>query len=525
VQLRRTPCGGSSPALCTVNSVAINTRTSPRIELRPGLVFVNDVHRTEGLLTLGDGSVVMQLFRRTQVTLANGIVVTLWDSGSTDVRVPAALRGRACGLCGTFTGTPTDELRLGTDIVRPLALANGSASVATAAAAWEMAVSWVTPTSVQAFQIQQQACAVSTEDPPPDPCAGGPTDASLAACLPLVDLYGPYALGLGVVSADPYYAACLRDVCASGPTAACPAALRAYEDALMAAGVTSFASQQDRCGVCGGDGSSCAGDFPRCSTWSGKHFQSFSGALFDFSAKCRYVLSADDRSTFSVLVGHSDYWFATVLINRELALDLDVTGRVWVRGVPLVDALVTTLADGTQIWGEPGTTAQRIYFPAFGLTLYWDGAQALDVELPSAANGTTVGLCGSLGGSGANDLAAFGSTRLYGLHWAVPAGGGMHPNEPVCVDPLSPPPPPPACSGAVAAANAAYCAVLNISAAGTSPYRACFAVVNPAPYLASCVADTCASGAAGGCVGHCGTCSARCCCNFSRAFRCSSSGA
>lgn len=123
-------CGGGANASATAFSIKVANYATPhsmdspitkRVAIRFGGARLNLQQRLRvkyngrrvGLAFKRAGQLgLRRLPEGVEVRLQNGVVV-LWSGRSfLEVTVPAAFKGRLCGLCGNFNGDPQDELRL-----------------------------------------------------------------------------------------------------------------------------------------------------------------------------------------------------------------------------------------------------------------------------------------------------------------------------------------------------------------------------------------------------------------------------
>jgi hypothetical protein len=78
-------------------------------------------------------------------------------------------------------------------------------------------------------------------------------------CKVITDEQGPYAACHETIDPKQFFDACYFDVCRTGREVAC-SLVEAYEEECRKAGVVGLGSVVDECGVCFGDGTSCADD-------------------------------------------------------------------------------------------------------------------------------------------------------------------------------------------------------------------------------------------------------------------------
>ncbi|XP_043728742.1 kielin/chordin-like protein isoform X2 [Cervus elaphus] len=147
----------------------------------------------------------------------------LWDGRSqVEVRVPGSYRGHMCGLCGNFNGFAQDDLQDPEELLRPTEAAFGN--------------SWQVPEGPGSGR----PCSKGREV---DPCRAAGYRArreANARCAVLKS--APFSRCHAVVPPDPFFAACVYDLCACGPGSSADAclcdALEAYASHCRRAGVT-----------------------------------------------------------------------------------------------------------------------------------------------------------------------------------------------------------------------------------------------------------------------------------------------
>ncbi|XP_037692124.1 kielin/chordin-like protein isoform X1 [Choloepus didactylus] len=147
----------------------------------------------------------------------------LWDGQSqVEVSVPGSYRGQTCGLCGNFNGFAQDDLRSPQGLLLPTEAAFGN--------------SWQVPEGPG----PGPPCLVGREV---DPCRAAGYRArreANARCGVLKS--APFSRCHAVVPPEPFFAACVYDLCACGPGSSADAclcdALEAYASHCRQAGVT-----------------------------------------------------------------------------------------------------------------------------------------------------------------------------------------------------------------------------------------------------------------------------------------------
>lgn len=165
----------------------------------------------------------VELRGRTVVLHSQPGLQVLWDGRSqVEVRVPGSYRGHMCGLCGNFNGFAQDDLRDPEELLRSTEAAFGN--------------SWQVPEGPG----PGRPCSKGREV---DPCQAAGYRArreANARCAVLKS--APFSRCHAVVPPDPFFAACVYDLCACGPGSSSDAclcdALEAYASHCRQAGVT-----------------------------------------------------------------------------------------------------------------------------------------------------------------------------------------------------------------------------------------------------------------------------------------------
>ncbi|GAB1290632.1 Kielin/chordin-like protein [Apodemus speciosus] len=152
---------------------------------------------------------------------SNGAV--LWDGQSqVEVRVPSSYRGQTCGLCGNFNGFAQDDLQGPDGRLLPSEAAFGN--------------SWKVPEGLG----PGRPCSAGREV---DPCrAAGYRARREANARCGILKTSPFSHCHAAVPPEPFFAACVYDLCACGPGASADTclcdALEAYASHCRQAGVT-----------------------------------------------------------------------------------------------------------------------------------------------------------------------------------------------------------------------------------------------------------------------------------------------
>nr|XP_037860329.1 kielin/chordin-like protein isoform X2 [Chlorocebus sabaeus] len=160
----------------------------------------------------------------------------LWDGQSqVEVSVPGSYQGRTCGLCGNFNGFAQDDLQGPEGLLLPTEAAFGN--------------SWQVPEGLE----PGRPCSAGREM---DPCRAAGYRArreANARCGVLKS--SPFSHCHAVVPPEPFFAACVYDLCACGPGSSADAclcdALEAYASHCRQAGVTPTWRGPTLCGARG----------------------------------------------------------------------------------------------------------------------------------------------------------------------------------------------------------------------------------------------------------------------------------
>ncbi|ELK13868.1 Kielin/chordin-like protein [Pteropus alecto] len=200
--------------------------------LQGGKVTVDG--RPETLPFLKERLLYVELRGRTVILHAQPGLQVLWDGQSqVEVNVPGSYRGQICGLCGNFNGFAQDDLQGPEGLLLPTEAAFGN--------------SWQVPEGPG----PGRPCSKGQEV---DPCrtAGyrARRDAN-ARCGVLKS--SPFSRCHVVVPPEPFFAACVYDLCACGPGSSADAclcdALEAYASHCRQAGVTPAWRGPTLCGL------------------------------------------------------------------------------------------------------------------------------------------------------------------------------------------------------------------------------------------------------------------------------------
>jgi len=330
-----------------------------------------------------------------------------------------------------------------------------------------------------------------------------------ATLLPLAESYcsvikssdGPYGNCLEVLDATAYYNACVEDYCLLGSSCA---AYSLFERACRSAGVVRTASVVDECGVCFGDGSSCALQFSSASVWGDPHYSTLDGAVMSVEGSCDYVLVNDCVShSFEVQVLQRNVSSHVRLVGLGVRSPSDTVELYPNNRILLNGALVSELPWMTEDGSTISLTADglvRVFLSGSRTVVLWDNVGAASVKVLESYYGKTCGLVGfNYDGQEWNDLNRSSTNVSVVDQWRFAqsflVGRGQHilsEATDACLN--NPPPltPPVTCSTAQATAAAeAACAVL---ADWQGPLAACFPRVPPQGYFSTCLVDYCVDG-------------------------------
>ncbi|XP_006893418.1 PREDICTED: mucin-5B [Elephantulus edwardii] len=216
-----------------------------------------------------------------------------------------------------------------------------------------------------------------------------------------------------------------------------------------------------------------------CSTWGDFHYKTFDGDIFRFPGLCNYVLASHCRAAYE------DF---NIQLRRRLVGDRSTISHVVLK----VDGLVLELANGSVF--VDGQRKELPYSRAgllvehsnkyvkinirMVLTFFWNRDDSALLELDTKYANQTCGLCGDFNGlPGINEFYAH-NVRLTELQF-----GNLQkldgPTE-LCQDPL-----PTLANNCTNVKEVCYRILLGAA------FAQCNTLVDPKPYLTSCVQDLC----------------------------------
>ncbi|XP_069040703.1 IgGFc-binding protein-like [Lepisosteus oculatus] len=226
-----------------------------------------------------------------------------------------------------------------------------------------------------------------------------------------------------------------------------------------------------------------------CSVAGGLHYRSFDGRAFDLWGNCTYTLAQSCPGSgpgvpvepFSVQVQHErvelEIYGMTFALLKGRAGEVQVDGVTWT--IPAVLDRVSAVQHGLRV---------RVETQA-GLVLLYDLQYYLLVSLPGSYGSQVCGLCGDFNGSPEDDLRLpdgrlASDPQELGAAWTVPALGAGCPKG--CGETC------PRCDPGAASQFGSEHSCGMIGAPG-GPFAACVSVVDPQPFLSSCIYDLCLS--------------------------------
>ncbi|KYO22189.1 hypothetical protein Y1Q_0000775 [Alligator mississippiensis] len=140
-----------------------------------------------------------------------------------------------------------------------------------------------------------------------------------------------------------------------------------------------------------------------CATWGNFHFQTFDQVKFSFPGTCYYVFAShcnDGYQDFNIQIKHSKGQGSPVYFTANIdGVFLEVKGSgIIVNGkeIPLPYNVKNILFEDTCAYFQ--VTSK------LGLTLKWNWADTLLLDLEDTYKGKVCGLCGNFDGNGKNDL-------------------------------------------------------------------------------------------------------------------------
>jgi syndecan 4 len=386
-----------------------------------------------------DGTTIDKKFSEIIVKLGLSGVLVQWSGVNSYIKVsvPPTYEKRLCGLCGTFDGNSTNDLRLrdGSEVLASNSLF--SSSQKSRDAYHSFGTSWAVPTANRLLLTTTSVCTDDTTAPD-HPC--DVTNSSLPApdqrrreaeqkCQEIVDSSGPYSVCHGVVSTTSYYESCIYDVCACGldKDCACPSVV-AYEQECRRRGVTNINSIVDNCGVCGGDGSTCRENYAKCDVFSDPHsaatgtkqtYFTFDSLLHYFQGKCEYILARDCTGLLFDIHIENDYpsspvihtsWTTGVAV-RVASLGLirvfhtSLETKVYLNGNLLSRPSINYGIDGSQVKvSSSHEDIIEIFLASSDVKITLFGNYETLVSVPTSFRSRLCGLCGNYNGKAADDL-------------------------------------------------------------------------------------------------------------------------
>ncbi|XP_078495432.1 uncharacterized protein LOC144750507, partial [Ciona intestinalis] len=233
-----------------------------------------------------------------------------------------------------------------------------------------------------------------------------------------------------------------------------------------------------------------------CSAYGDPHYESFDKRRFEFHGDCTYVLSedfcGDGVGSFRVTVENVPCSTGGVTCTKAVKLTLYDTIIQMIRGVEPIVSKNPFARAGTPKADFKITRAGLflIVKTKIGLTILWDVGTRVYVKLEPKFKRKVCGLCGDFDGNALNDLKTRqgeleSSVHMFGDTWKVYSSCPRSEDDPVHPCIVSP--------------QRADWARLSCRAIRESPFSSCHAFVDPEPYYASCVWDSCGCDRGGDC--------------------------
>uniref|UniRef100_A0A3B4EIB1 VWFD domain-containing protein n=1 Tax=Pygocentrus nattereri TaxID=42514 RepID=A0A3B4EIB1_PYGNA len=236
-------------------------------------------------------------------------------------------------------------------------------------------------------------------------------------------------------------------------------------------------SAKEICAVVDGVRMCVASSSATCEVFGDPHYRTFDGQLYDFQGSCMYQLVAlcsnrTDLVPFNVTVQNEHRGSSAVSLTR--------TVMVSVFGLYLVKEMKVNML----VVYRSGITV--VLETVFGLQVTFDWIGRLQVSLPSVYGGAVCGLCGNYNGSSQDDFTMPNGTiapndMALGQSWQVgstPDCSSALCQNTQCFN----------CSGTQKEDAQRNCSIITDQ---TGPFKECHAMVDPRPYAANCVFDTC----------------------------------
>ncbi|XP_037402677.1 IgGFc-binding protein [Pygocentrus nattereri] len=254
-------------------------------------------------------------------------------------------------------------------------------------------------------------------------------------------------------------------------------------------------SAKEICAVVDGVRMCVASSSATCEVFGDPHYRTFDGQLYDFQGSCMYQLVAlcsnrTDLVPFNVTVQNEHRGSSAVSLTRTVMVSVFGVKIIMTREHPyqiLFGGLLTDLPlemrDMLVVY-RSGITV--VLETVFGLQVTFDWIGRLQVSLPSVYGGAVCGLCGNYNGSSQDDFTMPNGTiapndMALGQSWQVgstPDCSSALCQNTQCFN----------CSGTQKEDAQRNCSIITDQ---TGPFKECHAMVDPRPYAANCVFDTC----------------------------------
>ena len=373
-----------------------------------------------------DGTVIDQVNDEAgkwmSVTLASSRV-KIFLNGKNEAKVvaPELYKQRLCGLCGNYDGNATNDLQLrnGT-VLAPHQSTDIVPEPVFVSEYYDFGQDWIVPSVNRLLLPDNATCSVdklvSTNTQGMDAnlrakvmemCADIMNQTRYKRCRTAMDVRYQQELCIYDTSL------CLKT---GGASCYC-AALKTFEDSCRSFGVRDFDPLVDECGVCYGDGSTCAPDSSTCAASIDHHYSTLDGAVYDFKSDAEYVFVQDcENDDFSVHLtngNRSDTQTPTKSVAIRITAGPIV--KVWKNCTVQVNGRIVTkfphIFHGTVVRKDMAGMLMKVEVGSSGLQVIWDGlANTVYVVVPPKYKNQTCGLCGNYDDDLENDV-KFASNR------------------------------------------------------------------------------------------------------------------
>jgi hypothetical protein len=474
VQARHGNCPGPFVQCIFGVAVRINSHVF-EFGMSSEATFLNGQALTVFPVTFEEG--VLEVLSATQrrITLNHGDMIVNWRPYSLDVYVGDNYAGLVAGVCGFASNTLGIISRTG-----------ARATNLTNAGLFGTLNSWANSNASTLFRSGRSGNCSVAMPPPPPPCPASRLAVVQPRCNMLSDPAGRYAVCQTLIRDTAFEASsCVLDACEdSNPLNSVCQSIQQFESRCLQAGGNGFQSVVDECGVCFGDGSSCAVTRRTCTVSNYINVLTFNGNLYRTNG------TACTTTLFSA--NYSLSRFVTIEL-RQLPIDTILAVKTPFDEVLLLASQVAAIVNGNVLTASPFVTAAGIRVVSTSttlivqlgadLTLRWvpeTSVITLAVDTSLAQAGQVTGMCGLYLASAAVEMSAvnarFGSFAAMALAAARGDNSDCEVLLPMCLGSLNP------------TDDHRQCDAISDP---TGPAAACFGTINPLPFASLCRSDAC----------------------------------